>query len=166
MIRLFSFILAAMAISCSEANKQDIIIDYLGQAPPGKEAVLFAEGMISTTSFEHSAPVFSPDGKTVLWSIMKMPSFLVSIANRQGRNLFKPIKNGDLTFSINWQLIHKSVFNFEPHIYGKIFYQCSIKIKHKQQLITIVPVKETAAGVACKCRFIYPAIVIGAEMFF
>ena len=46
------------------------------------------------------------------------------------------------------------------------FYQRSIKIKDKQQLITVVPVKKTAAGFACKGCLIYPTIIIGTEMFF
>jgi len=49
--------------------------------------------------------------------------FLVSIADRERRNLFKPIENRYLTFSINRQLIHEPVFNFEPHAYCKSFYQ-------------------------------------------
>ncbi|MES2777602.1 MAG: hypothetical protein V4722_25710 [Bacteroidota bacterium] len=50
-------------------------VNYLEQKPPGKTASLFAPGIISTDSIEHSAPAFSPDGKTVLWAIMKMPSY-------------------------------------------------------------------------------------------
>jgi Tol biopolymer transport system component len=65
--------------SCSQANKEEITIDYCGQKPPGENAELFAPGIISTNAFEHSAPAFSPDGKTVLWSIMKMPSYHMSI---------------------------------------------------------------------------------------
>src|SRR6187397_66526 len=96
------------------------------------------------------------------WSI----AILVSITNRERRNLFKPIENRDLTFSIHRQLIHKPVFNFEPHVYCKSFYQRSIEIKDKQQLITIVPVKKTTAGFACKGCLVYPAVIIGTEMFF
>jgi hypothetical protein len=68
-------ILVVMMISCSGDNKKSIIIDYLGQKPPIDSAELFAPGIISTTSFEHSAPVFSPDGTTLIWAIMKMPSY-------------------------------------------------------------------------------------------
>jgi len=45
--------------------------DYLGQHPPGKNAVVFAKGIISTEKYEHSAPAFSPDGKTVLWGVIE-----------------------------------------------------------------------------------------------
>jgi hypothetical protein len=41
---------------------------YLGQKPPGKTPELFAPGVISVDeNFEHSAAVFSPDGKEVFW---------------------------------------------------------------------------------------------------
>ncbi|MGZ8553438.1 MAG: hypothetical protein ACXWV8_08530, partial [Chitinophagaceae bacterium] len=33
-------------------------------------AELFAPGIVSTRSYEHSAPAFSPDGSVVLWTIM------------------------------------------------------------------------------------------------
>lgn len=41
---------------------------YLGQKPPGKTPEYFAPGIISVDeNFEHSAAVFSPDGKEVFW---------------------------------------------------------------------------------------------------
>jgi hypothetical protein len=41
---------------------------YLGQKPPGKRPELFAPGVISVeANFEHSAAVFSPDGREVFW---------------------------------------------------------------------------------------------------
>lgn len=45
---------------------------YFGQKPPGKEAVVFAKDIISTELYEHSAPAFSPDGKTILWTVVEM----------------------------------------------------------------------------------------------
>ncbi|MES1218069.1 MAG: hypothetical protein ABUT20_21360, partial [Bacteroidota bacterium] len=72
-------ILFVMISSCRQTNGQSVNIDYFGQKPPGKNAELFAAGIISTSSFEHSAPSFSPDGKTVLWAVMKMPSYRTSI---------------------------------------------------------------------------------------
>ena len=45
---------------------------YFGQQPPGSEATVFAKNIISTELYEHSAPAFSPDGKTVLWTIVEM----------------------------------------------------------------------------------------------
>ena len=41
---------------------------YLGQEPPGKMPRYFAPGIITVEeNFEHSAAVFSPDGKEVFW---------------------------------------------------------------------------------------------------
>jgi Tol biopolymer transport system component len=50
-------------------------INYLDQKQPGNIAQLFAPGILSTDAIEHSSPAFSPDGKTVLWAVMKMPSY-------------------------------------------------------------------------------------------
>lgn len=44
--------------------------DYLGQKPPGIKPELFAPGIISTKYYEHSSPAFSPDGNTVLWTVI------------------------------------------------------------------------------------------------
>ena len=43
---------------------------YLAQKPPGDTAELFAKDIISTPLYEHSAPAFSPDGQTVLWTVL------------------------------------------------------------------------------------------------
>lgn len=58
------------------ANAQNSVsINYLDQKSPGNTARLFAPGVLTTAAVEHSAPAFSPDGKTVVWTIMKMPSY-------------------------------------------------------------------------------------------
>ena len=54
--------------NCS--SDRDTSINYLGQDPPGLSVKLFAPGLISTDSMEHSAPSFSPDGKIVLWTVL------------------------------------------------------------------------------------------------
>lgn len=42
---------------------------YLGQKPPGSDPELFAPGIISRPGyFEHSAALFTPDGKEVYWT--------------------------------------------------------------------------------------------------
>lgn len=46
---------------------------YLGQAFPGTTPVLFAPGVVSTDSVEHSSPTFSPDGQRVLWTVINRP---------------------------------------------------------------------------------------------
>ena len=59
---------------------------YLGQKPPGMEATVFAQGVVSTDSIEHSSPAFSPDGKIVLWTKIYSgkPSFLVEMRMENG----------------------------------------------------------------------------------
>ena len=74
-MKAINLIFAAMIFSCNQGSDQKIVIDYFGQKPPLENAELFAPGIISTSSFEHSAPSFSPDGKTVLWTIMRMPGY-------------------------------------------------------------------------------------------
>ncbi len=51
-------------------GQQSIEVNYLGQKPPGTVAEIFAPGIISTKSYEHSAPAFAPDGSVVLWTVM------------------------------------------------------------------------------------------------
>src|SRR5258708_2064637 len=67
--------------SCLQAQKSAIPINYLGQKPPGMNALVFAKGIVSTDSIEHSSRAFSPDGKTVLWTAIyrNKPSFLLEM---------------------------------------------------------------------------------------
>ena len=64
---------------------------YFGQRPPSDKAALFAKDIISTSLYEHSAPAFSPDGKTVLWTVLDMgkPARLVETI-RIGNTWQKP----------------------------------------------------------------------------
>lgn len=61
-------------------------IDYLGQKSPGMNAELYAPGLISTDSFEHSTPAFSPDGNQVLWTLIYRgePSFIMEMKKENG----------------------------------------------------------------------------------
>ena len=74
-MKAINLIFAVMIVACNQGSDQKVVIDYFGQKPPVGNAELFAPGIISTNSFEHSAPSFSPDGKTVLWTIMRMPAY-------------------------------------------------------------------------------------------
>ncbi len=49
-------------------------------------AQVFAPGIISTDAIEHSSPAFSLDGKTVLWAVMKMPSYQTYLAEMNFKN--------------------------------------------------------------------------------
>jgi hypothetical protein len=61
--------------------------DYLGQTPPGLEATLFAPGIVSTDSIEHSSPIFSPDRNMVLWTriFSGKPAFIVEMTKENGK---------------------------------------------------------------------------------
>jgi len=64
---------------------------YFDLQPPGNEAVVFAKNIISTELYEHSAPAFSPDGKTVLWTIVEMnkPAHIMEM-NMDGNTWSQP----------------------------------------------------------------------------
>ncbi|HSG26930.1 MAG TPA: hypothetical protein VLA34_00520, partial [Candidatus Krumholzibacterium sp.] len=55
------------SISCSEESE---IEPFLGEEPPGMEAVLFAPGVVSTSDHEHSRIEFSPDGMDIYWAVI------------------------------------------------------------------------------------------------
>jgi Tol biopolymer transport system component len=72
------YICAVLVANCSMAQQNvtlSVSGNYLGQTPPGNEAVLFAKGIISTDSIEHSAPAFSPKNDRVLWSPVKRGAY-------------------------------------------------------------------------------------------
>jgi Tol biopolymer transport system component len=79
MLRLIPGLLTFILLFSCSPNNESLTVDYLGQKSPIGKAELFAFGTISTDAFEHSAPSFAPDGKTVLWAIMEMPSYKASI---------------------------------------------------------------------------------------
>lgn len=45
---------------------------YMGQTPPDSIPKVFAPDFISTKNLEHSSPTFSPDGKEVYWSVIRV----------------------------------------------------------------------------------------------
>jgi len=66
----FSVLLAAaIAIGAQQADFPKLTGPYLGQKPPGTTPEIFAPGIISRPDyFEHSAAIFSPDGREVYWT--------------------------------------------------------------------------------------------------
>ena len=68
--------LLALLTGCNLSRTSDFpVLEglYLGQSPPGASAELFAPGIVSTAHHEHSAAVFSPDGKELFWTVMMTP---------------------------------------------------------------------------------------------
>jgi Tol biopolymer transport system component len=72
--------------ACSHVEPKHDTIDYPGDLAAKERATLFVPGIISTDGFEHSAPSFSPDGKTVLWAIMELPSWKARILEMDYEN--------------------------------------------------------------------------------
>jgi len=72
-MKILSFVFCIAFVTVTGINAQQkeftkLTGPYLGQVPPGKTPELFAPGIISVDeNFEHSAAVFSPDGKEVFW---------------------------------------------------------------------------------------------------
>lgn len=79
----FAFPLLAL-FACSTNNKKEI--NYLNMPSPGLTAQEFAPGIVSTDSFEHSSPVFSPDGTVVLWNVITRtrPPYLLEATYENG----------------------------------------------------------------------------------
>jgi len=68
LIAVFVLLFAALDLFSEQREFPELIGPYLGQTPPGTTPELFAPGIISVDDdFEHSAAVFSPDGKEVFW---------------------------------------------------------------------------------------------------
>src|ERR1700739_907070 len=60
---------------------------YIDKDAPGDEAAVFAKDIVSTEGYEHSAPAFSPEGKTVVWGIVERdkPSVLLEMRRVDGK---------------------------------------------------------------------------------
>ncbi|MCP4896619.1 MAG: hypothetical protein GY906_06540 [bacterium] len=84
-VTLFVALGAIVLGACgSGMNERDL---YLGQRPPGTEPEIFAPGVVSTKDYEHSPAVFSPDLKTVYWTLEKQDptqGIIMSSAFRDG----------------------------------------------------------------------------------
>jgi ankyrin repeat protein len=67
---------------------------WLGQAVPGREAVLFAPDIVSTHAFQHGTVAFSPDGTEAFWS-SSLPE--VEPGYSYGRIVTSRLENGRWT---------------------------------------------------------------------
>lgn len=62
-------LIAAATINAQQGDFPKLSGPYLGQKPPGNTPELFAPEIVSRDDyFEHSAAIFTPDGKKVYWS--------------------------------------------------------------------------------------------------
>jgi len=67
-VLVLSMLLLGATGSTAQSRGTVLSGPYLGQEPPGTTPRLFAPGIVSVDAdFEHSAAVFSPDGKEVFW---------------------------------------------------------------------------------------------------
>jgi len=63
-----SVLLLTLSGSALASARPELTGPYLGQARPGRTPCLFAPGVVSVSAnFEHSAAVFSPDGRELFW---------------------------------------------------------------------------------------------------
>lgn len=73
-------LITAIAINAQQKEFPKLTGPYLGQKPPGMTPEIFAPGVISLPDyFEHSAAIFSPDGKEVYWTAKANNEKLYSI---------------------------------------------------------------------------------------
>lgn len=72
-------ILSFLLLSCASNGREEQGFYTFAPTPSTDSALMFMPDIVSTDSIEHSAPTFSADGKTMLWSIMEMPSYKTSI---------------------------------------------------------------------------------------
>ncbi len=79
----------------SPARFPELIGDYLGQQKPGKNAAVFAPGIVSGRYGLHSNIVFSPDGKEAFWTLM-LPTRTVGYGG--GRTLVSRLVDGRWTY--------------------------------------------------------------------
>jgi hypothetical protein len=62
LILILSGGLIMSAVSNAQTRSEKLLAGpYFGLKPPGMTATIFAEGILTTDSIEHSAPAFSPE---------------------------------------------------------------------------------------------------------
>ncbi len=71
---LLTFLISTFTMNVWSQQKSEMLKGlYLGQTPPGVYPELFAPGIVTTGHHEHSAPTFSPDGKSIYWATVEVP---------------------------------------------------------------------------------------------
>ena len=79
--RFYSIVLIFAYTLTNSSFGQDISINaigYLNLAPPGTEAEVFAQGIVTYSSFNHASPTISPDCKEIYWPSNDRENILVS----------------------------------------------------------------------------------------
>jgi len=88
-----AFLLYFILASSSHAQQDDFPVltgPYLGQKPPGDEAVLFAPGIVSTGLHDDHGPVFSKDGTEMYGRISGNPFSIVYVIKSVDGRWLKP----------------------------------------------------------------------------
>jgi Tol biopolymer transport system component len=88
--KLLFFLLILIAKSSFGQEFTDLYGDYLGQNPPENTPVVFAPGIISRGSTEHSAAIFSSDGNQVYWVSRQIPVMNIWYMTRINNRWTKP----------------------------------------------------------------------------
>lgn len=83
-------VLTAVCVGVGATDFSGLVGPYLGQDPPGLQAVSFAEGLID---FYHSSISMSPDGTEIYWSarIPNMPYKQIHFTRRLDEGWTKPV---------------------------------------------------------------------------
>jgi hypothetical protein len=81
-----SLIILIILISSVSLTQTSFKGKWLGQPLPEHEARVFAKGIVSSDSLEHSSAVFSPDGRRLLWGVIHRgkPAFLLEMRMENG----------------------------------------------------------------------------------
>ena len=76
---VFSVAIGILTVTaaCSTPETSGLSGPYLGQEPPGRKAVLFAPGVISTGLHDDAGPSFTRDGREVLFRVAGNPFGIV-----------------------------------------------------------------------------------------
>jgi hypothetical protein len=131
------FLLSIVMINLANAQESpkkfpNLMGPYLGQNPPGNNAIVFASGIVSTDQHEHSRLTFSKNGSALYWAVIPIDSEKVKkgerpyLANEQKIWYSKLEKNEWIkptVLDINLEISKKSGVwspTFSPD--GNIFY--------------------------------------------
>jgi hypothetical protein len=70
--------------------QSDPLCSYFGQKPPGDTPEVFAPGLVSRETHEHSSPAFGPDETEVYWSLFERQKQTVVFARLERGRWTRP----------------------------------------------------------------------------